>query len=189
MDDTNPEATTAAPTVPMTPALPPAPAYVPLAPPRAPKSPGVALFLSFLFPGVGQVYNGQFAKAVFMLAALVGSIYGVVEVGPFPFAFCIPFAYFFNLIDAYRSAVIINERAAGGVPLPEEEGMESPLWGASLLLMGLVLLLNNLGWLRLAALARYWPVLLIVGGGILLYQSLNRRRNEPPSSGRDAFLS
>jgi TM2 domain-containing membrane protein YozV len=189
MDDTNPEATSpgAPPTVPMAPALPAVPMYVP--PPRLPKAPVLALFLS-LFPGVGQVYNGQFAKALFMFSVFVGSIIGVVEVGPFPFAFCIPFAYFFNLIDAYRSAVIINERASGGVPPPEEEGMESPLWGASLLVMGLVLLLNNLGWLRLAALARYWPVMLIVGGGILLYQSLNRRRDvRTPPGGRDAFLS
>ena len=188
MDESNPEATSPgpAPTVPMAPALPPPPAYV--LPPRAPKAPVLALFLS-LFPGVGQVYNGQFAKALFMFAAFVGSIYGAAEVGPFPFAFCIPFAYFFNLVDAYRSAVIINERALGGTPPPAEEGMESPLWGASLLAMGLVLLLNNLGWLRLAALGRYWPVVLIVGGGVLLYQSLNRRRNEPTSGGRDAFLS
>ena len=190
MDDTNPEATLPgpAPTVPMAPALPAIPAYVP--PPRAPKSPFLALFLS-LFPGIGQVYNGQFAKALVMLAAFVGSIVGVIEMGPFPWAFCIPFAYFFNLIDAYRSAVLINERAAGGAPVPEEEGMESPLWGASLLAMGLLLLLNNLGWLRLAALARFWPVVLIVGGGILLYQSLNRRRENgtPTTGGRDAFLS
>ena len=188
MDETNPEGTSpgAAPTVP---ALPAAPPHIsPALSPRAPKSPGLALFLS-LFPGVGQVYNGQFAKALFMLAAFVGSIYGVVEVGPFPFAFCIPFVYFFNLIDAYRSAVIINERALGGVAAPVEQEMESPLWGASLLAMGLLLLFNNLGWLRLAALARYWPIVLIVGGGILLYQSLNRRRNEPTSSGRDAVLS
>jgi hypothetical protein len=170
----------------MAPALPPPPAYV--LPPRGPKAPVLALVLS-LFPGVGQVYNGQFAKALFMFAAFVGSIYGAAEVGPFPFAFCIPFAYFFNLVDAYRSAVIINERTLGGTPPPAEEGMESPLWGASLLVMGLVLLLNNLGWLRLAALGRYWPVVLIVGGGVLLYQSLNRRRNEPTSGGRDAFLS
>jgi len=191
MDETNPEAASPG-TVPTAPSLPAAPSMptLPYAPPspRPPKSPGLALFLSLIFPGVGQVYNGQFAKALFMLAAFVGSIYGVAEVGPFPFAFCIPFVYFFNLIDAYRSAVIINERAAGGAPPAEEEAMESPLWGASLLAMGVVLLLNNLGWLRLAALARYWPLALIVGGAILLYQSINRRRDDRTPGGHDAFL-
>jgi cell wall-active antibiotic response 4TMS protein YvqF len=56
--------------------------------------------------------------------------------------------------------------------------------------MGLLLLLNNLGWLRLAALARYWPLALIVAGGVFLYQSLNRRRDDrTPPPDRDAFLS
>jgi hypothetical protein len=191
MDESNPEATSPG-TVPTVPSLPAAPVYVPPPLPRAPKSPVLALVLSFLFPGMGQVYNGQLSKAVFIFAAFVGSIYGAVEGAPIPFAFCIPFVIFFNLIDAYRSAVIINERAAGGSPAPEEEPMESPLWGASLALMGLLLLLNNLGWLRLAALVRYWPLALIVAGGVLLYRSLNRRRDERNGrtpSDRDAFLS
>lgn len=190
MDETNPEATSPG-TLPTAPALPPAPvAYVPLAlPPRAPKSPGLALLLSFLFPGMGQVYNGQFAKALFIFFAFVGSIYGAAEIGPLPFALCIPFVLFFNLIDAYRGAVIINERAAGGSPPVEEETFESPLWGASLAAMGLLLLLNNLGWLRLAALARYWPLALVVAGGVFLYQSLHRKKGDRTPGGRDAFLS
>jgi hypothetical protein len=71
----------------------------------------------------------------------------------------------------------------------EEETFESPLWGASLAAMGLLLLLNNLGWLRLTALARYWPLVLVVAGGIFLYQSLNRKKGDRNAGGRDAFLS
>jgi hypothetical protein len=190
MDESNPEATSpgAAPTAPSLPAPPPA--YLPYpAPPRPPKSPALALILSFLFPGAGQIYNGQLAKALFIFFAFAGSIYGAIEAGPMPFALLIPFVIFFNLIDAYRSAAVINERAAGGAPPPEEETMESPLWGGSLAVLGLLLLLNNMGWLRLAALARYWPLVLVVAGGIFLYQSLNRRRNDRTRGGRDAFLS
>jgi Family of unknown function (DUF5683) len=191
MDESNPEATSPG-TVPAAPSLPALPAsYLPPpAPPRTPKSPGLALFLSFLFPGVGQLYNGQLAKALCVFFAFVGSIYLAIEAGPLPFAFCIPFVVFFNLIDAYRSAVIINERAAGGAPPQEEEALESPLWGASLATIGLLALFNNLGWLRLAALARYWPLALIAVGGVFLYQSLNKRRNgRTPPPDRDAFLS
>ena len=36
---------------------------------------------------------------------------------PFPFAFLIPFVYFYNLVDAYRSASLINLKAAGGAVL------------------------------------------------------------------------
>ena len=189
MDESNPEATSPG-TVHTAPSLPALPASYPPPAPRLPKSPGLALFLSFVFPGMGQVYNGQLAKALFILGAFVGSLYLAIEAGPLPFVFGIPFAYFFNLIDAYRSAAVINERAAGGAPPPDEETMESPLWGASLVAIGLLILFNNLGWLRLAAVARYWPLVLIVAGGVLLYQSLNRRRNDrTPPGGSDAFLS
>jgi hypothetical protein len=88
----------------------------------------------------------------------------------------IPFVYLYNLVDAFRTASLINARALGGLPAPEEEAFESPLWGASLLVLGLLLLLNNLGWLHLAALARYWPVALIVAGAAYLYGSIKRRR-------------
>ena len=54
--------------------LPPLPP--PAAPmlPKPPKSPAVATFLS-LFPGLGQVYNAQPAKALVFFFAWVGCIY------------------------------------------------------------------------------------------------------------------
>jgi TM2 domain-containing membrane protein YozV len=156
---------------------PPAATPAPLAP-KLPKNPWLALVLS-LFPGLGQVYNGQPAKAFVFFSAWVGSIYGASEISPFPFAFMIPFVYFYNLIDAYRGAVAVNARALGGLPTPEGDDLESPYWGGGLLVLGLLLLLNNLGWLHLAALARYWPVALIVAGAAFLYGSVQRRR-EPP---------
>ena len=68
------------------PALPPAAGpYV-----RLPKSPGLAAFLS-LFPGLGQVYNGQIARAFVFFFAWVGSIYLTSTGHEFPFAFMIPF--------------------------------------------------------------------------------------------------
>jgi TM2 domain-containing membrane protein YozV len=159
------------------PTLPP-PTVAPAPTPKLPKNPWLALALS-LFPGLGQVYNGQPAKAFVFFSAWVGSIYGAAEIDPFPFAFLIPFVYLYNLIDAFRTAALINTRALGGLPAPEEEAFESPLWGGSLLVLGLLLLLNNLGWLRLAALGRYWPVALIVAGGAFLYSAVQRRRGGP----------
>lgn len=154
----------------------PAPAATPTPPaPKLPKNPWLALVLS-LFPGLGQVYNGQPAKAFVFFFAWVGSIYGAAEINPFPFAFLIPFVYLYNLVDAFRTAALINARSLGGLPAPEEEAFESPVWGGSLLVLGLLLLLNNLGWLQLAALARYWPLALIVAGAAFLYSAVQRRR-------------
>jgi len=148
----------------------------PAAPPaREVKSAGLALLLS-LFPGIGQVYNGQPAKALVFFAGFVFSIWACATIHPLPFAFLIPFIYFYNLVDAYRSAALINARAAGGAP-PEEDTVESPAWGATLIVLGVVFLLNNLGWLHLAALHRFWPLLLVVIGAVFLYGSLQKRAN------------
>jgi TM2 domain-containing membrane protein YozV len=154
------------------PPLPLPPAGRPVAPP--PKNPWIATLLS-VFPGLGQVYNGQPAKALVFFFAWVGSIWGAIAHDPMPFALLIPFVYLYNLVDAFRTATMINARAAGGAPLPEEDVAESPAWGAALVGLGLLLLLNNLGWLDLIALRRFWPVVLIVAGVMLLWRSTQQR--------------
>ena len=47
--------------------------YAP-APPQV-KSPGLAMFLSLVFPGVGQLYNGHTAKAFVFFAAFFGALF------------------------------------------------------------------------------------------------------------------
>ena len=149
--------------------------------PAAPKSPVLALALS-LFPGIGQIYNGQPAKAMVFFFAWAGSIYLTAEANPF-FAFLIAFTYLYNLVDAWRSASAINARHAGGLGVAEEDTTESPAWGAALMGVGLLLLLNNLGWLRLASMQRYWPLVLIAAGGVFLYGSVQRAKREGGSDG------
>jgi len=79
------------------------PAVVPPIP-RPLKSPGAAMLLSLVMPGLGQFYNGHLSKAIFFFFAFTGTIYLVVESNPLPFAFFLPFIMFSNMIDAYRSA-------------------------------------------------------------------------------------
>jgi hypothetical protein len=156
--------------------------YPPLPPPmapvavaRPPKRPLLALVLGALFPGVGQLYNGQTAKAFALFAAFAAAIFLADEVG-MPFPLVIPFVVFYSAIDAYRNAVAINLRSAGRSPLLETvDDAESPAWGVVLLGIGLLLLMNNLGILQLAAVRRFWPLLLIVAGAMFLRRSLQRR--------------
>jgi TM2 domain-containing membrane protein YozV len=169
------------PAAPLPPALPPA-AY-PAGPPL-PKNPWAALALS-LFPGVGQIYNGQLAKGIFFFFAEAFCIYGAGEINWFPFAFLIPFVYFYNLVDAWRSATLINTRFLGGQTVAEEDTSESPAWGAGLIAIGLLLLLNNLGWLRLSSLERWWPILMVIAGAAFLYGSLRRRQAAAPAAADD----
>ena len=149
-----------------------APAVVPPAP-RPLKSPGAAMLLSLLMPGLGQFYNGHLSKAIFFFFAFTGTIYLIVESNPLPFAFFLPFIFFSNMIDAYRSATLINLR--GTAPAVEEDDVESPGWGIGLAVVGLLLFLNNMGWLRLSALVPYWPILLIAAGVVLLRRSMQRK--------------
>ena len=146
----------------------------------APKSAVVALVLS-LFPGIGQIYNGQPAKALVFFFAWAGSIYMTAEAHPF-FAFLIAFTYFYNLVDAWRSASAINARYARGT-FVDEDTTESPAWGGALIGIGALLLLNNLGWLRLASLQRYWPLVLIAAGAAFLYGSMRRASQGSESDG------
>jgi|SRR5687768_10093695 len=156
------------------PPLPPPLAPV-AAPPRPPKRPILALVLGGAFPGVGQLYNGQTAKAFALFAAFAGSIYLADEVG-MPFNLVIPFVVFYSAIDAYRSAVAINLRWSGRPPVIEtEDDAESPAWGMVLLGIGALLLMNNLGILQVGAVRRFWPLLLIVAGAMFLRRSLQRR--------------
>ena len=113
------------------------------------------------------------AKAFVFFGAFVSCIYAVIQIDPIPFAFGIPFAYLFGIVDAFRSAALAGARGK-----EEEIDAESPWWGITLVVLGLVLLLNNLGWLNIAAIARYWPLLLIAAGAIFLRNSIRRNAGE-----------
>jgi hypothetical protein len=158
------------------PPLPPGYTYAPVRRPD-PKSPIAALLLSILFPGLGQVYNGQISKALMFFGIWAGCIYTMIEVNPLPWAFVMVFTTLFSYVDAWRSAALINARAAGSDLPPEPEDVtESPLWGIALVVFGSLLLLHNLDILSLQRLQVYWPALLIVAGGVTLWSSLKRQK-------------
>ncbi len=140
------------------------------------RNPFIAAGLGFLFPGLGQIANGQISKALVIFMVFFGSITVMVNhENPLPWAFFLPLAYFYGIVDAFRSAALSNARQQG---LFEEDGVEGPGWGVTLIGLGVLLLLNNLGWLNLASVARYWPLLLIVAGGFMLKSSLAKRHKE-----------
>lgn len=144
------------------------PAYQGSAPRR---SPALAAFLS-LFPGFGHLYNGEIGKALAFFSAFATCIFVLAEAdgGAF-FGLLIPFIVFYNMIEAYRSAERINLQSLSGVSTVDEPA-SNRLWGWSLVAMGSVLLLHNLGFFRFEWIARMWPLLLIAAGVVLLRGSL-----------------
>ncbi len=81
------------------------------------KSPGIAALCSFLFPGLGQVYNGDVGRGfLILLGTIVGSLY-----------FLIPGLAVFNygIYDAYATAKRMN---AGEIPSREATALHMVLF-------------------------------------------------------------
>ena len=159
-----------------------APASSPYTAPNLPNpgvSPGLA-FLLGLIPGVGAIYNGQYAKGlvhVLILGMLISinSSDSAGELGPLfglitaVFWFYMAFEAYHTarkrlageIVDEFSSLVQVNSNAGGFPVLP-----------VALISLGVVFLLNNLGVLRLRYIMQFWPVILILAGGWMLYTRL-----------------
>lgn len=72
------------------------------------KNPGIAAVLSFLFTGLGQIYNGQIRKGIsFIVVGIVCLVLVIVLVGFILY----PLFWIYNIYDAYSSAKKINAGA------------------------------------------------------------------------------
>lgn len=147
-------------------------------------NPGLALFLGFI-PGVGSIYNGQIMKAMVQVL-IFGSLIALSNrVGdPFDTIFGLGAAafYFYMVIDSYQTA----RRRQLGQPPEEWLGlgdfkMNAPIGAALLIGLGALFLLDNFGIPVFESITRFWPVVLIVLGLIMLQHRM--RRGGPPSGG------
>jgi TM2 domain-containing membrane protein YozV len=157
------------------------PGLPPLYGPGGGPSPGVALALGFI-PGVGAIYNGQVMKAILQVL-IFGSLIAMGDRvgGPLGTICGLGAAafYFYMVIDSYQTA----KRKTLGLPTEEWFGlgelrMNAPIGAALLIGLGVLFLLDNLGIRVFRELGRFWPVLLIVIGVILLQRRM--ARGAPP---------
>jgi len=148
-------------------------------------NPGLALFLGFI-PGVGAIYNGQIVKAMVQVL-IFGSLIALSNRvgGPFDTIFGLGAAafYFYMVIDSYQTA---RRKQLGQAP-EEWLGlgdfkMNAPVGAALLIGLGALFLLDNFGIPVFESITRFWPVLLIVIGLILLQHRM-RRGSHPPGGG------
>ena len=165
---------------------PPPPQGIPLGGPFGPPppnahfmsdvSPGLAFFLGWI-PGVGAIYNGQYAKGLVhavlwgVLVSLTGSraSNGLEPV----FGILIAVWMFYMAFEAYHTA----RKRRVGLPVDEYSSLidmsgrkgQLPVAGIALIILGILLLLHTLDLLDFEYVARYWPVLLIAAGAYLLY--------------------
>ncbi len=152
-------------------------------------SPGVALALGFI-PGVGAIYNGQVVKA--MVQVLVfGSLIAISDRvgGPMDTIFGLGAAawYFYMVIDSYQTA----KAKQLGQPVEQWFGlgdmkMGAPVGAALLIGLGALFLLDNLGIPVFRHIGKFWPVLLIVVGLLMLQRRLGGARPAMPPPGPGA---
>lgn len=165
----------------------------PQAPPL-PINPGVSPGLAFilgLIPGVGAIYNAQYAKGivhVLILGLLISITSSDASGGLEPlFGLLISVFWFYMAFEAYHTA----RRRMLGEPVDEfsslidlRGGRRAPVLPVVLIVLGALFLLNNLEIFRLRDLMRYWPVLLILAGGWMLYEQVSGAK---PRGGAEAM--
>jgi TM2 domain-containing membrane protein YozV len=70
------------------------------------KSPGLAAVLSFLIPGLGQIYCGKIGKGIlFLVLAIVSAVLIIFLIG-IPIYIIV---WVINILDAHKTAKRINE--------------------------------------------------------------------------------
>ncbi len=142
-------------------------------------SPGLA-FLLGMIPGVGAIYNAQYAKGlihVLVLGILISILSSGSASGFEPMFGILTFAWWcYMAFEAYHTAKMRQL----GQPVDEFSSIV-PLRGGStrfpvapivLIAVGILFLLMNFDLIRLRDVARYWPVFLIGLGVYLLYARL-----------------
>jgi hypothetical protein len=154
-------------------------------------SPGLAFVLGFI-PGVGAIYNGQYAKGL-VHVVIFGSIISILSTGSARgfeplFGLLIPTFVFYMAFEAYHTA----KKRREGQAVDEFSGLvQSATNGAAgggrsrfpvapvlLIAFGVLFLLDNLEILKIGRLIRYWPGLLIALGLYLLYERVTEIRTE-----------
>ena len=144
------------------------------------RSPFLAAVLSTM-PGLGQVYLGYYQLGFVHVVVFAGilALLAAGDLGPLiPLASVfLGFFWLYNVVDAARRAVLVNEALAGrsNIELPEDyaaPGLKgSVLGGAILVLVGLVLLSRTLFGVSLEWLEDWWPVAIVFFGGFLIYKA------------------
>jgi hypothetical protein len=148
-------------------------------------SPGWALALGLLIPGVGAIYNGQYAKGL-VHAVIFGLLISIMSSGAGglePLLALMLTAWIFYMgFEAYHTAL----KRRRGEPVDEFSSIlnlrgqshQFPIAGVALIALGALLLLNTLELLDFRYVARYWPVLLIAAGIYLLWARVTPEAGE-----------
>jgi hypothetical protein len=143
-------------------------------------SPGLAFVLG-LIPGVGAIYNGQYAKGL-VHVIIIGLTISVMSNGSAHgleplLSLMLTGFWFYMAFEAYHTA----KRRQHGQPVDEFSSLfpmhgpaaRFPVAPVILIALGVIFLLDNLDLLDFSRALRYWPVALIALGAYMLYARMS----------------
>ena len=166
----------------MLPPMPPRPGASSM-PPTSGVSPGLAFILGWI-PGVGAIYNGQYAKGL-VHALVFGMLVTILDHGgggmePI-FGIATGAFVFYMAFEAYHTA----KRRMLGIPVDEFSSLVQydphsgrlPVGPVVLIVLGMFFLLANFDLIRVDQIIRFWPVGLI---GFGVYMLMGRMKSHRP---------
>ena len=139
-------------------------------------APGLAFFLG-LIPGVGAIYNGQYAKGL-IHALIFGTLVSLNnshdghDMGPM-FGMLTAVWTFYMAFEAYHTAIrrqqgITVDEFSSLIPANNATGL--PIGPIVSMGMGVLFLLNNFDFIHFYQVAKFWPLALIAVGAYMLYE-------------------
>ncbi len=140
------------------------------------KSPRSSVFLSLIFPGLGQIYTGFYLRglmigaAIFVLFNAGAQMDGSAAI----LVWTIGFTWMFAMIDAGRMAALYNYAITGGEEIERPQDIRLPNMGGSivagaiLLGFGAIALSNTLFNIPLDWVRVWWPAFPLALGTYLL---------------------
>jgi hypothetical protein len=144
------------------------------------KIPFLAAILSG-FPGMGTVYNGLYLRGLVQFL-IIGTLVNMVDHNGSPFlGMSLAFFWAFNILDAYRQAVLINygySQDLGLLDTPQRPraGQGGLVAGVILTALGTIAFLDQYVNIDLRWLYDMWPLAIVAVGVWLIVASIRDRQ-------------
>jgi hypothetical protein len=148
------------------------------------KSPVIAVLLSIM-PGLGQAYLGYYQLGfinIFVVASLITLLaYGIGGLTPLVAIF-LAFFWLFNLVDAGRRAMLLNQAITRAEKLELPDGFAAMsfkgriLGGLLLIAVGTLSIAHIRFHISMDWLQNWWPVALVIVGVYLVWQAVMERK-------------
>jgi TM2 domain-containing membrane protein YozV len=145
----------------------------PASQPHRAGNPGVAFILGFLFPGLGAVYNGEYNKALIHIVVFATLVFGLSsnmdDAMKAVLGIMLAGFIFYMAFDSMRTAQA-QQRGQVVVDPLQSWSKNRPIGPIILIVAGAIFLLDNFDLFPFYRVERFWPLVLI-GIGVLMLRN------------------